>query len=219
MVSPGDHAATLHYFYDPLCGWCYAAAPLLAAAATLPGLRVELHGGGLMSGPGSCRATPELRRYVMQHDRRIAELSGQPFGPAYFDGLLRDPQALFDSTPPIAAIRAAAQCGGEPLAMLAAIQQAHYVDGRRVAEEATLRELAGALGIAEAAFTAAWQSEMAGPAGQHIAASRALMRTWEIAGFPGVVLETAGRRQALAIPPSLGRPEAWRGELAALLAA
>ncbi|MCF3992670.1 DsbA family protein, partial [Pseudomonas aeruginosa] len=23
---------TLHYLYDPLCGWCYGASPLLAAA-------------------------------------------------------------------------------------------------------------------------------------------------------------------------------------------
>ncbi|RLR78637.1 protein-disulfide isomerase, partial [Pseudomonas aeruginosa] len=22
---------TLHYLYDPLCGWCYGASPLLAA--------------------------------------------------------------------------------------------------------------------------------------------------------------------------------------------
>lgn len=72
MVNPVARAATLHYFYDPLCGWCYAAAPLLAMAAKISGLAVELHGGGLLSGPDRCRVTPELRRYVMQHDRRIA---------------------------------------------------------------------------------------------------------------------------------------------------
>lgn len=24
--------AVLHYIYDPLCGWCYGAAPLVRAA-------------------------------------------------------------------------------------------------------------------------------------------------------------------------------------------
>jgi putative protein-disulfide isomerase len=27
---------TLHYIFDPLCGWCYGAAPLVAAARTVP---------------------------------------------------------------------------------------------------------------------------------------------------------------------------------------
>ena len=30
-VTP-DAAPVLHAIYDPLCGWCYAAAPLLAVA-------------------------------------------------------------------------------------------------------------------------------------------------------------------------------------------
>lgn len=25
--------ATLHYFHDPFCGWCYGAAPLVAACS------------------------------------------------------------------------------------------------------------------------------------------------------------------------------------------
>jgi protein-disulfide isomerase-like protein with CxxC motif len=25
------HALQFHYFFDPLCGWCYASAPALAA--------------------------------------------------------------------------------------------------------------------------------------------------------------------------------------------
>lgn len=28
---------TLHYIFDPLCGWCYGAAPLVKAAQSLPG--------------------------------------------------------------------------------------------------------------------------------------------------------------------------------------
>ena len=40
--------STLHYFYEPLCGWCYGAAPLVQAAAEQ--VQVQAHGGGLMAG-------------------------------------------------------------------------------------------------------------------------------------------------------------------------
>ena len=64
----------LHYIYDPLCGWCYGAKPLVQAAqAVLP---VLAHGGGMMTGANRQRVSPQLRSYVMPHDRRIAEYSG-----------------------------------------------------------------------------------------------------------------------------------------------
>lgn len=34
------------YVYDPLCGWCYAAAPPIEEVAAIPGIRLELFGGG-----------------------------------------------------------------------------------------------------------------------------------------------------------------------------
>ncbi|MGL6040180.1 MAG: hypothetical protein ACRC01_03145, partial [Deefgea sp.] len=122
----------LHYFFDPLCGWCYAAAPLIHAAAELGDLAIHLHAGGMMSGENRKTVTPALRDYVMPHDQRIQTLTGQPFGDAYFNGLLRDENAVFDSTPPTLAILAAAALGDgmsvgrSGLAMLARIQQAHY---------------------------------------------------------------------------------------------
>jgi putative protein-disulfide isomerase len=81
--------AQLHYLYDPLCGWCYAAAPLLdAVTRRLPELPVRLHGGGLFSGQS---ITPGLATHIREHDARIARLSGQPFGEPYLQGLLNDP--------------------------------------------------------------------------------------------------------------------------------
>ena len=40
----------LHYLFDPLCGWCYGVAPLIDAAAELPGLEIEVHRGEMLSG-------------------------------------------------------------------------------------------------------------------------------------------------------------------------
>lgn len=140
---------TLHYLYDPLCGWCYGASPLLAAACEVTGLDVRLHGGGMMTDANRQPVGAGLRHYVMPHDLRIAQLTGQPFGKDYFDGLLRDTSAVFDSAPPTAAVLAAEALDGLGAAMLARIQRAHYVEGRRIAERPVLLELGAELGLGE----------------------------------------------------------------------
>ena len=113
----------LHYIYDPLCGWCYGAKPLAEAAQSV--LPVNAHAGGMMSGANRQRVSPQLRNYVIPHDRRIAEYTGQPFGEAYFEGLLRDHSAVFDSTPAIAAVMAAEAIDGGGLRLLGRLQTAH----------------------------------------------------------------------------------------------
>lgn len=181
--------ATLHYFYDPLCGWCYAAAPLLQAAAAQPGLRLRMHAGGMMSGTRSQTMHPQLRDYVMAHDRRIQSLSGQPFGDAYFNGLLRDETTRLDSTPPTRAILAAAALGASALAMLHAIQSAHYVAGRKVAEPEVLLTLAQTLGLAVPAFaTAMQQVDFAA----HVDDTLRWMERFGLRGFPSLLLEQGG---------------------------
>jgi putative protein-disulfide isomerase len=204
--------ATLHYIHDPMCGWCYGAAPLVKAAREV--VDVRPHGGGMMAGAQRRRVSAQLRAFVMPHDRRIAQVSGQPFGSAYFDGLLRDESAVFDSEPPIAAMLAAQNVAGRGLDMLARMQQAHYVEGRRIAERAVLVELAGAIGLETRAFEQAL-AEVEGPVVQaHIAATRALMNRVGVAGFPSFVLEVDGRMCVLEVGSYFGRPEVLASELA-----
>lgn len=175
---------TLHYIYDPLCGWCYGAKPLVQAArAVLP---VIAHGGGMMTGANRQPVSPQLRNYVMPHDRRIAEYTGQPFGEAYFEGLLRDERAVFDSAPPIAAILAAEQLGGRGLDLLERLQTAHYVEGRRIADETVLLELAQAIGLESKAFQSVFTVV---DVEAHIKASRALLAQVGGQGFPTLVLQ------------------------------
>ncbi|WP_433861084.1 DsbA family protein [Pseudomonas thivervalensis] len=195
---------TLHYLYDPLCGWCYGAKPLVQAAqAVLP---VILHGGGMMTDANRQQVSPQLRNYVMPHDRRIAEYSGQPFGEAYFDGLLRDHSAVFDSAPPTAAILAAEQLGGHGLELLGRLQTAHYVEGRRIADEAVLLELAQSIGLPAQAFLAALR---AAAVQRHIEASRALLHQVGGQGFPTFALEQDGQFTLIDIGPWFGKPEAF----------
>ena len=205
----------LHYIHDPLCGWCYGAAPLVRVAREL--LPVQAHGGGMMAGAARRAVTPELRRFVMGHDRRIAQASHQPFGTGYFEGLLQDSGAVLDSEPPITAMLAADAVAAAGLDMLARMQRAHYVEGRRIADAGVLRELAADLGLDAADFEGAY-NRLSGAATQaHMVESRALLARIGGTGFPTVALEQHGQYRRVDIGACIGRPDAWRACLQALM--
>lgn len=197
---------TLHYLYDPLCGWCYGASPLLAAAREVTGLDVRLHGGGMMTDANRQPVGAGLRHYVMPHDLRIAQLTGQPFGKDYFDGLLRDTSAVFDSAPPTAAVLAAEALDGLGAAMLARIQRAHYVEGRRIAERPVLLELGAELGLGEGFAEAfdACSGEPLRALRRQSAADEPSRRRWLPDLRPGARRPPAGARHR-ALPRPAGR--------------
>ncbi|HSV53471.1 MAG TPA: DsbA family protein [Burkholderiaceae bacterium] len=196
----------LHYIYDPLCGWCYGASPLVAAARKL--VAVRAHGGGMMAGPNRQAVTPQLRAFVAPHDQRIAQLTGQPFGDAYTNGLLRDTSAVLDSEPPTAAVLAAEGAGARGLDMLARLQVAHYVEGRRIADRSVLIELAAELGLVPGTFEQALQRAEGEATQRHIAESRALLAKLGGHGFPTFALERDGRIDLIDIHQYLARPSA-----------
>jgi putative protein-disulfide isomerase len=203
MTSP-----VLHYIHDPLCGWCYGAAPLVRAArAVLP---VVAHGGGMMAGANRQAVSPQLRAYVLPHDQRIAQLTGQLFGDAYRDGLLNDSTAMLDSEPPITAMLAAEQLTpGLGLDLLARLQAAHYQQGRRIADLAVLADEAQALGLDRAAFLAAYAACSGAPTQAHMRDSRQLLAEVGGQGFPCLVLDSGEQRQVVDLGRFLGQPAAW----------
>jgi putative protein-disulfide isomerase len=205
------NATTLHYLHDPLCGWCYGASPLVQAARAI--LTVQAHGGGMMAGEQRQRITPQLRRYVMLHDQRIAQASGQPFGDAYLNGLLHDETAVLDSEPPIAAVMAADALGGRGLDLLARVQKAHYVEGRRIADGAVLRELAVDIGLDGTAFEQAFQRLEGAATHAHIADSRTLLAQVGGQGFPTFVLRRGDRLAVVDVGPYLGQVPQWQAWL------
>lgn len=201
-------SAILHYIYDPFCGWCYGAKPLVQAAQEV--LPVRAYGGGMMTGNNRQPVSPQLRDYVIPHDQRIAEFTGQPFGEAYFEGLLRDSSAIFDSAPPITAVLVAEQLAGRGLEMLGRLQTAHYVDGRKIADREVLQTLVLAQGLDGSSFSAAFE-QTEGPVTQaHIKDSRSLLASVGGQGFPTLVLELNGQFKVIDITPYLGKPEAFR---------
>lgn len=210
--------AVLHYIYDPLCGWCYAIAPLIAAAAEMSDLEIRLYAGGLMTGSRRKKISSEWREYVLPHDKRIALLTGQLFGDAYFNGLLRNENAVLDSIPPTKAILLAQKMNNAGLAMLARIQKAHFVEGREVAQTETLVELAQELGLQD--FVEQFDLMTDDEVQRHIAATRQLMAQSDAQSFPTLLLEPAdGQMNKINGSSYFGRTDVWRTDLQKMLSA
>ena len=211
--------AVLHYVFDPFCGWCYGAAPLLENLRKINGLKVVLHGGGMMAGRARQQVTPQLRDYVMHHDQRIGQMSGQPFGDAYKNGLLRDSTAVFDSEPPTTAILAAEELGSRGLDMLKRIQHAHFIDGQKVADLPVLRSLALDIGLDADGFDRAYASLAGAPTHAHINDSRSLLGQVGGQGFPTFALVRNQQVSVLDFGRYLGHPGEWQASVEKVLAA
>jgi putative protein-disulfide isomerase len=196
----------LHYAYDPLCGWCYAAAPIVSALLATGRVRLTLHGGGMLVGPRRRRMDEEFRHLIRFHEQRMHQLSGQPFGAPYTEGLLRDPSVVYDSGPPTAAILAAEALAGRGAEMYAAIQRAHYVEGRKTMDVDVLASLAAELGVVRAAFHAQWDIEAA-RVEHHYAETRTWLARVGGQGYPTLAIEAAGRLQRVDHSAWYGRPD------------
>jgi len=202
-------APRLHYIHDPLCGWCYAARPMVEAVKAA-GIPIMMHGGGLWS--PATTLTAEKSSYIRSNDQRIAVLTGMAFGPAYLDGLLHDRDAVFWSRPTIAAVVAAGAIRDDAdLSMMHAIQTAHYLRGKRVVEASVLLDLAVEIGLAADAFERAVEST---PVDEHIRQTRRWMQELGLHGFPSFVLEREGAFIHVRHDIFYGKPERFLGAVA-----
>lgn len=201
-------SGTLHYIYDPLCGWCYASAPLVTAAAQIPGIQWKLHGGGMMAGPQRHPASPALRQFVEPHSHRITQMTGQPFTPAYMK-LLETPGEVFDSAPPIAAVMAA-EAAGRAREMLAELQRLQFHFGRPVWNRDVISEAAANIGLGNDGFLTKFDEASGDSLQEHIQESRKLLQLAGGQGFPTFLFERDGKPRLLESSWYLGKPAEWK---------
>lgn len=151
VLTPGTIIALI----DPLCGWCWGAAPALARLAE-SGLRLEVVASGLFIGDRPI--TPDFAAYAWENDQKIRALTGQTFSDAYREKVLGQADGKLDSGPATLALTAVQQRAPEKvLATLHALQAARWVDGLDVTSEAVVADVLRRAGLDEdivAAFLA-----------------------------------------------------------------
>lgn len=200
---------TLHYVYDPFCGWCYGAAPLISAAADLDHLDIKLHSGGMLTGSQAKLMSQDWREFVIPHEQRITALSGQQFGSAYQEQAQFDYSIMLDSAPPTAAMLAAQAVAGKGLSMLKRLQTAYYVEGQAIADTRVIQQLAQELGLDLAAFDSAFEKAQA-DLGEHFQQSAELLHQLGGRGYPTLALEKDGHFTLFPVGQFLGKPELFR---------
>lgn len=137
------HSIELQYFFDPLCGWCYASAPALSGLATnFPGQLRMMPSGLMFDG----RPVSSIADHAWRNDQRIQSLTGQPFSERYHRNVLLAPEGVFTSAPATLALQGLGELDArlEP-AFLHAVQIARYVDGHDTGREEEVAKVAVAV--------------------------------------------------------------------------
>lgn len=201
---------TVHYLFDPLCGWCYGAAPLVSSLLKVPGLHVKPQPTGLFSGAGARPMDAAFAAFAWSNDQRILRMSGQPFSARYREHVLSGKPQMFDSGPATLALTAVSQSApAQVFDALKAFQHARYVDGRDVTSLAVLADLLLALGLEDAAAQLSQpDAALLSAYRSSVAQGQRLMQELGARGVPTLVLESGGRRQLLNLDPGNSDPQA-----------
>lgn len=207
---------TLHYVFDPLCGWCYGASATVSAVSRQPGIQLRLLPSGLFSGKGARSMDEGFASYAWANDQRIERLTGQAFSERYRSGVLADHQQVFDSGPATLALTAVALTAPpRELDALQAIQRARYVDGLDITRVDTLATVLGELGLQEAAARLTTpDAELLQGNRVRVEQAQALLQTFGARGVPAFILEEDGRRELLHASSLYSDPQAFVDQFA-----
>ena len=198
------------YLFDPLCGWCYGAAPVISALAQTEGLVVGLSPTGLFAFDGGRPMTADFAAYAWKNDQRIEQLTGQVFSPAYKANVLDAEGGRFDSGVLSLALTAVAlEDHRLELAVLKGLSQHRYVEGADTARLDVVIPWLRDHGQKHAADRLEAQDE----AFIHITKERlrggqALMKATGARGVPALVVQRAEGLEMLDSQLLFGPPEA-----------
>ncbi|MDK9739449.1 DsbA family protein [Vibrio sp. D404a] len=174
----------IHYFFDPMCGWCFGATALIKEIQA-QGIEIVLHPGGLFERQ---YMQDDLRAKVLSYDANIEKMTGQKFGVGYKDRIKGKEKITLDSFITAQAVMVAEKLEFKGLAILEAIQNTHYVKGVHVSQPSSLSILAIELGLDGDKWQEAISSEE-NNAKKIVQTSQHTIGHWGIRGFPTLVLE------------------------------
>lgn len=190
---------TVHYLYDPLCGWCYGAFPAISSLLETPGLTVHLLPTGLFSGIGARPMDDAFASFAWSNDQRIERLTGQRFSESYRSHVLGDRGTLFDSSAATLALTAVSLMQPtRELEALKAIQHARYVDGKDVTSRESLVRLLEDIGLdTSASRLAKGDADLFAISQGRVSEAQLLMREVGARGVPTLVAGSGDRKTLL----------------------
>jgi len=182
------------YVGDPMCSWCWGFSPVLQKIVAQYGeaAPMRLVVGGLHAFDTD-PMNDEYKARIKHHWEQVAEATGQPFNYAFFD---RDGFVL-DTEP---ACRASVVVRNlKPEALLSFYERIHkgyYVEDTDTTKLETFIEYAAKEGIDTAAFTEAFESDVAK---QETIGDFTWCQQSGVTGFPTVVLREDDTLAALSV--------------------
>lgn len=117
---------TFVYGYDPICGWCYGAAPAVRAVSVIMPVRLVMAGLVIGDRVGPAAA---MEGYIQEASKRLEAVTGRRPAQPFFDWLKTD-GSVAASAPPAVAVHAVMQQAPEAAVAFAhAVTEAHFEQG------------------------------------------------------------------------------------------
>ncbi|TYK66240.1 DsbA family protein [Colwellia echini] len=184
---------TAHYFFDPMCGWCYGATPLAETLASASNVNMILHAGGMITRQKMHR---DFRAMAQEFDKKIASQTGQIFSVDYHNRLTSNNTIMLDSYITAQGVYVMEKFCSKGFDMLKAIQQAHYQFALDVSDYNVLATIASKLGVEESRWSRLMRSQTK-QIDDDIHQEQQLMNLWGVRGFPTFIIEKDGNLTSL----------------------
>ena len=189
MNSP----ATIWYFVDPMCSWCWGFSPVMDQIKETYGdhLKVAMMLGGLR--PGTTEPmTQESREEIFHHWQEVQKLTGQFINS---DGALPE-GFVYDTEPACRAVVAVSEINVEStLPYYKKVQRAFYLEQKDVTDAKVLAELASELSINPADFIDHFDGDKARDKTQLYFQQT---RKMGVRGFPTLVIQSGSEFKLIA---------------------
>lgn len=190
---------TVTYLFDPLCGWCYGASPMIQKLAQQNSIKLELAPTGLFAGVNGRAMDAEFAQYAWSNDLRIGKMTGQPFTEQYRTQVLGRTGSQLDSE--LATLALTTVSLTEPqreLETLKHIQEARYVHGLDITAMPVVEKLLRDMGLAAAADKLASASTELSPSNDaRLQGTQRLMQTFGASGVPALIVTKGDNRRLL----------------------
>lgn len=203
----------VNYFFDPMCAWCFGAAPLIETIVQESNFQLIFRPGGMIP---RREINSDFRQHILRADQQIEAQAKLQFGQAYKTRVASNEVLILDSYITTQAFLVGQKMGVESHIMLKAIQEAHYIKGEAVEEPFLLKGIALNLGL----DGREWDRQMASSESQlleEIEKTQVLMKRFNLTGFPSLVAEVDGENISLPMSRYYGDAPAWKQFLRGLI--